>query len=204
MKYTEEQIRQIAKAMDDIEYFAENFIKINHPVHGLTSIKLNDFQKQVIHDFTSKKIFFTPGPRQKGKTTIAAIILLHQALFHQYRVSLVFARTKVLSNTIIEIITNMYDNLPEFMQMSSLTTRNKSKIVFENSCSIISAGANTDHGRGRAVSNIYVDESEWFDKLDEVMTSLYPCMATIPYSKIFSLSSTFTGDTSRKYGLEAV
>jgi phage terminase large subunit-like protein len=202
MKYTNEQIREISKAMDDIEYFAENFVKINHPVHGLTAIKLNDFQRQVIRDFTSKKIFFTPGPRQKGKTTIAAIILVHQALFHQYRVSLVFARTKAMSNAIIEIITNMYDNLPEFMQVSFMNRRNKTEIGFENLCSIISAGANTDYGRGRAVSNIYIDESEWFDKLDEVMTSLYPCMATIPYSKIFSLSSTFTGDTFRKYGLE--
>ena len=202
MKYTNEQIRQISKAMDDIEYFAENFVNINHPVHGLTSIKLNDFQKQVIRDFTSKKIFFTPGPRQKGKTTIAAIILLHQALFHQYRVSLVFARTKVMSNAIIEIITNMYDNLPEFMQVSFMNRRNKTEIGFENLCSIISAGANTDYGRGRAISNIYIDESEWFDRLDEVMNVLYPTIASVNYSRLFALSSTYTGATLKHYGFE--
>jgi phage terminase large subunit-like protein len=197
-----EQIRQIAKAMDDIEYFAENFVKINHPVHGLTSIKLNDFQKQVICDFTSKKIFFTPGPRQKGKTTIAAIILLHQALFNEYRTSIIFARNKPATDSILKDIVDIYDNLPDFMRVSSIIKRNKSKIEFENYCSIISAGNNVDYSRGMTISTVYIDESEWFDNLDAVMNGLYPTIASVNYFRLFALSSTYTGATLKHYGFE--
>jgi phage terminase large subunit-like protein len=203
MKYTNEQIREISKAMDDIEYFAENFVKINHPVHGLASINLNDFQRQVIRDFTSKKIFFTPGPRQKGKTTIAAIILLHQALFNEYRTSIIFARNKVATDSILKCVVDMYDTLPDFMKVSSIIKRNKSKIEFENYCSIISAGNNVDYSRGMTISTVYIDESEWFDNLDAVMKGLYPVMASVNYSRLFALSSTYTGVTLEYHGFEA-
>jgi len=203
MKYTEEQIQHIIKSRDDIEYFAENFVKINHLVRGLTAIKLNDFQKQVIHDFTSKKIFFTPGPRQKGKTTIAAIILLHQALFNEYRTSIIFARNKVATDSILKGIVDMYDNLPDFMRVSSIIKHNKSKIKFENYCSIISAGKNVDYSRGMAISIVYIDESEWFDNLDAVMNDLYPTIASVNYSRLFALSSTHTGATLKHYGFES-
>ena len=200
MHYTEFQIQELILCRDDIEYFADNYIKTTSG-HGVVRIKLNDFQRHVIKNYNENKTFFMPAGRQEGKTTVASIILLHQALFTEYRVSIIFARTKAMSDHILSIITEMFDRLPDFLTSTKMTTRNKGKIEFENLCSIISAGSNVDYGKGRALSNIYIDESEWFDKLDDVMVSLYPCMAAMPYAKLFSLSSTFTGDTFRKYKL---
>jgi phage terminase large subunit-like protein len=203
MKYTEEQMQHIIKSRDDIEYFAENFIKIYHPAYGLIPIKPNDIQKQVIQDFTEKRIFFTPVPRQNGKTTIAEIILLHQALFNEYRTSIIFARNKSATDSILRNIVDMYDNLPEFMKISSIIKREKSKMKFENCCSIISAGNNVDYSRGIAISTAYIDESEFGVNLDYIMNSLYPVMASVDYSRLFALSSTYTGATLKNYGFEA-
>lgn len=197
MNYSAQQIAEVAKCYNDIEYFADNYIKFTI-ANGVVQSKLNDFQRSTIHNYKDKKVFFMPAGRQEGKTTVAAIILLHQALFTESRVSLVFARTKAMSNYIIDIITEMYDRLPDFMASVKMTTRNKSKIEFENHCSIISAGSDVNYGRGRAIATIYIDESEWFDNLNDIVTGLYPCMAMAPYAKMFALSSTFTGDSFRR------
>jgi hypothetical protein len=113
---------------------------------------------------------------------------------------MVFARTKLQSSVIIDIITEMYEHLPEFLVEPKIITRNKSEVKFDNGCTIISAGADVNYGKGRTLSTIYIDDSEWFNKLEDVLNILYPCMATFPYSKLFALSSTFTGDSFRKLG----
>jgi phage terminase large subunit-like protein len=199
MNYNSEQIAELIKCRDDVEYFADNYIKVSKP-NGVVQAKLNDFQRSVIRKYRDEKVFFVSAARQEGKSTVASIILLHQALFSEYRVSMVFARTKSQSSNIIDIITEMYERLPEFLAEPKMITRNKSEVEFDNGCAIISAGSDINYGRGRTLSTIYIDESEWFDKLDDVLTSLYPCMAAMPYSKLFALSSMYTGDTYRKLG----
>lgn len=199
MNYTIEQAQEILRCMNDIEYFADTYIKTTSS-SGVINIHLNDFQRRVIRNHNTKPMFFMPGARMEGKTTVAAIILLHQALFTDSRVSVVFARTKAMSDYVIGMIVDMYDRLPDFMTCVKMTTRNRSKIEFENLCSIISAGSSINYARGRTVSTIYMDESEWMDNVDEIVAYLYPCMAISPHRKIFALSATLTGDTFRKYG----
>lgn len=199
MNYNSEQIAELIKCRNDIEYFADNYIKFSRP-NGVVQAKLNDFQRSVVRNYRDNKAFFMPAGCREGKSTVASIILLHQALFSEHRVSMVFARTKSQSSNIIDIITEMYERLPEFLAEPKMITRNKSKVGFDNGCLIISAGSDVNYGRGRALSTIYIDESEWFDKLEDVLTSLYPCMAVLPCSKLFALSSTFTGDTFRRLG----
>lgn len=199
MTYSDDQIAELIKCQDDIEYFADNYVKCSTPV-GTIDVKLNDFQRSVICNYRDNKVFFMPAGRQEGKSTVASIILLHQALFTEYGVSMVFARTKSQSNEIIEAVAEMYERLPDFLAGSKMVARDKSKVEFDNGCSVISAGSDVNYGRGRTLSTIYIDESEWFDKLEDVLIKLYPHMSTLPYSKLFALSSTFTGDSFRKLG----
>lgn len=201
MKYTEEQIKEISRCSEDIEYFANTYVKMS-TAYGVVSVKLNDFQRKVIEKYSKEKVFFIPAGRMEGKTTVAAIILLHQALFQDSRVSVIFARTKSNSNYIIELITEIYDRLPNFLSFIKLTTRNKSKLEFDNMCSIISAGSDLNYGRGRAISTIYIDESDFVSNLKDIINTLYPCMSSLSYSKLFALTSTFTGDTFRELGFK--
>lgn len=195
-----EQAAELLKCYNDIEYFADNYVQLS-TVTGKIQCNLTDFQRKVIGRFKSDKMFFLPSERIVGKTTVAAIILLHQALFTEYRVSLVFARKKSVSNEILEMIAEMYDLLPDFLQHTKITTRNKTELAFSNMCSIISAGSDSNYGRGRTISTIYIDESEWFDDLNAVLTNLYPCMAGVPYTRVFALSSTRTCDELRSMEL---
>ncbi len=191
---------EFVKCRDDIEYFANNYIKITNP-NGVEQIKLTDFQQKVIQNYKDNRVFYELSGRCTGKSTVAAIILLHQALFNEYRVSIIFARTLSLSNYVLDMIKEMYERLPDFLSSIKMTTRNKTEIGFENMCSIISAGSSVDKGKGRTLSNIYIDESEWLDNLDNVLTSLYPCMSALQQSRLFALSSANTHDTFRKFEL---
>jgi hypothetical protein len=197
MKYTMEQITQIAMARDDIEFFAENFIKIVSG-NSIIDIQFTDFQRDVIHHFNTERNFFLPSDRQTGKTTVAAIILLHQAIFHECRVSLIFAYKQESSNRVLRLVAEMYDLLPEFMKIVKITTRNKTKLEFENLCSIVSCGSSCGYAKGRAVSLMYFDESEFIAEIREIMHHLIPTMVAIPYAKIFSLSTTRTQDLLRE------
>lgn len=192
--WNKENIEDYKRCMEDIEYFAETHIKISHPVHGIIPIKLNDLQKEIIKNYKETKVFAKVADRQKGKTTIAAIILLHQALFNEYRVSLILAKRMEGSNYILELIFKMYENLPEHIRNAKIKTRNKTKLEFDNMCSIISAGSNTRNGIGRALSNLYIDESDYIESLYDIINSLYPCISTLNNSRMFALTSSKTLD----------
>jgi len=144
MKFTREMAEELKKCMDDVEYFAEHAIKINSHKEGLIPLVLNDFQREAIQDYKEKNIFAKIGNRVEGKTTIAAVILLHQALFSEYRVSAIVAPTMTFGNQILELIYKMYENLPDYFKHNlAVTTRNKTKLEFENMCAIYSVGSNS-------------------------------------------------------------
>lgn len=202
MSYTEFELQEIIKCRDDIAYFADNYIKILHIDLGTIQIKLNDFQNTAIKKYNTEKTFFIPTARQQGKTTVASIILLHQALFTDYRVSCIFAHNKHMSDIILDMIKDMYDLLPEYLKITKIITRNKGKLEFDNMCSIISAGSNVDYARCRALSNIYIDESEWVKNVGEMVRNLYPCMSSINHSKLFSFSSSKVGEIFNELNLK--
>lgn len=197
-----EQASEILKCRDDVEYFANTYIHLS-TYTGKIQCKLNNFQREVIDRFKTDRVFFIPADRISGKTTIAAIILLHQALFMGDGKSLIFARNKSLSDDILKIIAEMYELLPDFLKHTEMISRNKSRLDFSNMYSIISAGSNPDYGRGMTISAIYIDESELVDCLDRIMENLYPCMPSLHYSRLFALSSTKTGDKLRDLRLSA-
>lgn len=197
---TPEMIEDYKRCIDDIEYFAEKHIKINNNATGLEPFKLNEFQREAIKDYKEKNIFAKIGKRIEGKTTIAAIILLHQAIFTEYRVSAVMAPTLVLSNYILDLIYDMYQNLPDYIKHNiGITTRNKSKIEFSNMCAIYSVGSNSTSLRGRTISNLYIDESEFISSLYEILQNIVPCISVVNKSRLFAFTSTRTSDFFREY-----
>jgi hypothetical protein len=196
MNWTHELIEDYKQSMNDIEYFAEKHIKVKHAEYGLVPLKLNDFQRQAIKDYNEKNVFAKLTHRMAGKTTIAAVILLHQAIFNEYRVSFIMGAKLQSSNAILDVIYDMHQNLPEHIQ-AKIVTRNKTKLDFDNMCSIISGGSNTHQGRGRALSNIYIDESEFMSTFNEVFNSLYPCISAVNKSKLFAFTSTRTSEYFR-------
>jgi hypothetical protein len=200
MNFTREMLEDITKCMNDIEYFAETHIKINKHSTGLEPLILNEFQRNAIKDYKEKNIFAKLGNRIEGKTTIAAVILLHQTIFTEYRVSAIMAPTLVLSNYILDLIYDMYQTLPDYIKHNiGITARNKTKIEFSNMCAIYSVGSNSMSLRGRTISNLYIDESEFVSSLREILQNMVPCISVANKSRLFAFTSTRTSDFFREY-----
>lgn len=199
MIYSFEMLEDIKKCEDDIEHFAEKHIKIKDENDDLKSLVLNEFQKQAIKDYKEKRVFAEIGCRREGKTTIAAIILLHQAIFANCSVSAIMAPTVMLSNNMLDLIFDMYQNLPAYMKYNiDITILNKSKIEFSNMCAIYSIGCNNMGLKGRTISNLYIDESEFMSTLHELQ-SILPCVLPSNNSRIFTFTSTRTSNFFREY-----
>lgn len=187
MKYTDHEINEIIKCRDDISYFADNYIKIMNPTLGITQLKLNKFQHDAIQKYNTERIFFMPTGRQEGKTTIASVILLHQSIFGNSDTSIIFAWDKSSSNDILAIIKCMYELLPDYLKIAKIVSNTKGKLDFDNLCSIISAGKDVNYSRGRSISNIYVDESEYIDNIQEIIKGVQPIYNK--QAKFFAFSS---------------
>lgn len=195
MKYTEEQAIEYVRCMEDIKYFAEKYIKIRyHTAYGLkndkshVSIVLNDTQKNVVKDFNIEPQFFSLEARMSGKTTIAAIIILHQSIFREYFTSGIFTRKMINGQYIMELIYDMYENLPDFLKLgAAIIEGNKRKTEFENFASIHYFGSNVFSTRGRTINLMYLDEYEWISNKDEIKECLLPYVGI--NSKMFGLST---------------
>lgn len=193
MQFTHEMIEDLIRCANDIEYFAERHIKVIHVINGIIPLKLNDFQKQAIRDYEEKNSFANMCSRQQGKTTIAAVILLHQALFKTYNTSVIFAPNMRMSDSILQTILDMYHHLPEYIQVE-ITTKNKSKLEFATNSSIYSCGSNSESNRGRNITNAYIDECEFVDNLHRIVENLYPAMVSTSLHRLFAFTSTRTSE----------
>lgn len=189
MSINNDQFNELKKCENNILYFANKYIKISDNTSA-RQINLNDFQRSVVDKFQSSKSFFLSANRMDGKTTVAAIILLHCALFNNKNSSVVFAPKQIMSDHILELITEMYERLPNFLTISKLTLKSKHRIEFDNDSFILSAGSNAESVIGIDISTMYVDESEYVaDDFNSTLAKLAIQFASKASFKMFILSS---------------
>lgn len=65
--WTDEMAEELAKCADDINYFAENYIKIVHVDRGFIPIELYDYQKEIIEKSQKYRNVACVTARQAGK-----------------------------------------------------------------------------------------------------------------------------------------
>lgn len=190
MTLNNDQFNELKMCENNILYFANKYIKISDNI-SVKQITLNDFQRSVVDKFQgSSSSFFLSGERMTGKTTVAAIILLHEALFNSKSVGAIFAPKQVMSDYMLELIVEMYERLPNFLTISKVTSKNKQRLEFDNDSCILSVGSQPHMLTGIDVSTVYIDQSEFMsDDLNRVIADSIVKLTTKPSSKLFILSS---------------
>ncbi len=189
MTLNNDQYNELKMCENNILYFANKYIKISDSVSA-KQINLNDFQRSVIEKFEGSNSFFLSSERMSGKTTIAAIILLHTALFKSKNTSAIFAPKQVMSDYMLELIVEMYERLPNFLTISKITTKNKQKLKFDNGSIILSAGPQPQALITFDISTVYIDESEFIsDDLNKIIADTAIKLTAKPSCKLFILSS---------------
>ena len=85
IEWTQELVAEYVKCAKDVVYFAEKYIQIVHVDHGLIPIVLYDYQKEIIEKSQDSRNVIVNTSRQAGKTTTAAVLILHYILFQEHK-----------------------------------------------------------------------------------------------------------------------
>lgn len=196
MNLTDAEVDEIIKCSNDLTYFAEKYIKIN-TVDGLSASTPNKNQNDVFDDFcdkSSKSVIVVDADRQTRKTTTAAIILLHYSLFNSYKISAIISPKATSSDFILDIVRQMYENLPDMLKsVAGATKIRKKSIEFDNGSMIQSFGSSVNNLMGRTISFIYIDEAAYIKNFEEIIYYCYPILCVSKHNKML-VASTRNGE----------
>jgi hypothetical protein len=191
MSWTKEQFEEYIRCAQDPIYFAEKYIKIVHVDHGFIPIKLYDYQKEIITKTTDHRNTIVLTSRQAGKTTTAAVIILHYILFNSDKLVALLANKGDAAREILDRIKGSYEALPHWLQQG-VVTWNKGSIEIENGSKVIAAATSSSAIRGKSVSLLYIDEAAFVERWDEFFASVFPTISSGTTTKVL-LTSTPNG-----------
>jgi hypothetical protein len=190
ISYTEEQILEVAKCVEDPVYFIDNYCYIVTLDHGIQPFKLYDCQKKkikLIHD--NRKVILMEG-RQQGKTTSAAAYILWYTLFQDSKTVAVLANKASTAREIMSRYQLMFEHLPPWMQQG-IKTWNKGDIELENGSIVFTAATTAAGIRGKSVNLLYIDEAAIIPNTvaDAFFTAVYPVISAGQTTKILITST---------------
>lgn len=190
IEYSPENVQEIMKCKKDPIYFVENYCKIVSLDKGLTSFDLYNCQKTAIKHMTKNRMSILMFPRQTGKTTTTAAVILYYILFNpNYQVAIV-AHKASGAREVLTRIKLMYENLPLWLQ-HGVKTWNKGDIELENG-SVVFTGATTISGlRGKSCNLLFCDEAAIIQNsvAEQFFTSTYPVISAGSDTKIILAST---------------
>jgi hypothetical protein len=188
INWTPEQLQEWMKCAQDPIYFAEKYYKIVSLDEGFITIKLFEFQKDIIRAIKDHRRVAVNTSRQAGKTTIAAVIILHYVLFNEHKRVALLANKGDSAREILERIKQAYEALPDWLQQG-VVTWNKGSISLENGCSVIATATSSSAIRGKSVALLYIDEAAFVEGWDEFFASVYPTISSGKTTKLLFTST---------------
>ena len=188
--YTPEEIEELTKSANDVIYFANHFGYCLHGSQGYKPITLRDYQEEMLRSYTDNRFTCCMSSRQVGKTVVAAIFLLHNAIFNVDRNIGIAANKLATAVEIMDKIKEIMDYLPFFMK-PGIKVYNQTMIVFENGCRIIAQATTKRSFIGFTIHTLYCDEFAHVEPhvLDEFYENIMPTVSSMEDSKIIITST---------------
>lgn len=188
IEFSNDMISEYLRCAADPIYFAEKYIQIVHVDHGLISIKMYDYQKEIAIAITDNRRVTVNTSRQAGKTTTAVAIILHYVLFNDYKTVALLANKGDAAREILDRIKIAYEALPKWLQQGVIEW-NKGSVEFENGCKIIAGATSSSAIRGKSISFLYIDETAFVENWDEFFASVFPTISSGNTTKILFTST---------------
>lgn len=188
IEFSNDMISEYLKCAKDPIYFAEKYIQIVHVDHGLISIQMYDYQKEIATAITNNRRVTVNTSRQAGKTTTAVAIILHYVLFNDYKTVALLANKGDAAREILDRIKIAYEALPKWLQQGVIEW-NKGSVEFENGCKVIAGSTSSSAIRGKSISFLYIDETAFVENWDEFFASVFPTISSGNTTKILFTST---------------
>lgn len=188
--FTQEQIEEWVKCSKDPLYFIENYVKIVNVDLGFISFEPYVFQKEIVTQVQHNRFVICKMPRQSGKTTTIAALLLHAVLFNEEYNIAILAHKLAQAREILSRIQRAYEALPKWMQQG-VVEWNKGNIELENGSKILSSATSSSAIRGGSFNLIYLDEFAFIpaNLQDEFFASVYPTISSGKTTKVLITST---------------
>ena len=190
LEYTEHEVREIAKCMEDPVYFISNYIRIVSIDEGLVPFELYKFQERMVDTFHNNRFTICKLPRQSGKSTTIIAYLLHQVIFNDNFNVAILANKSSTARDLLGRLQLAYENLPKFLQQGVLNW-NKGSLELENNSKIMAASTSSSAIRGGSFNIIFLDEFAFIPAniADQFFSSVYPTISSGKKSKMMIVST---------------
>lgn len=187
---TNNQYDEYIRCQVDKKYFIENYVKIHNIDEGLVQLIPNEFQEQLLKDFSTNRHTIRYADRCEGKTTIAAALFLHMICFEHDRTGVIIGFRNDAAAEILRIVLSAWNELPEWIR-PNVVKQNRTILEFNNGIQIMSFGAGSDGWRGRGISFLFIDEFQCFQTRDllRIKDCLLPTVMSGNTTRILMLSS---------------
>ena len=175
--WTQKDILEYTKCMNDPAYFAETYLKVISLDRGLVPFKLYPYQHNMFNHFENNRFSIVLACRQSGKSISSVGYLLWFACFHSEKTIAILANKGSTAREMLARITLMLENLPFFLQ-PGCKAPNKGSIEFSNNSRIIASATSGSSIRGMSVNLLYLDEFAFVERAAEFYTSTYPVISS--------------------------
>lgn len=190
IEFTQEQLIEIAKCVNDPVYFIKNYVKIVNVDRGLVPFEMWQFQENMVTTFHEERFSICKMPRQVGKTTTAAGYMLWSVLFQENYSVAILANKGILAQEILSRIQYSYEYLPVWLQQG-IVTWNKRSLELENGSKIAAYATSASGVRGGSYNLIFLDEFAFVPQnmANEFFTSTYPVISSGKTTKVIIVST---------------
>ncbi|PCJ96766.1 MAG: terminase [Hyphomicrobiales bacterium] len=185
------QMKELQKCMEDPIYFAETYFRIVAPGRGLIPFKLYKYQKKAIRKYKKTGKLIMATARQVGKTAVATVIILHDAIFNEHYKVGILANRKATAKEVLSRIQLAYEYLPGWLK-GGIKSFNKESMEFENGSMIYADATIGNSVRGKSLDMVYIDEAAFVDNWDDFASAVLPTLSAGPNPRLI-LTSTPNG-----------
>lgn len=166
-------LREYKKCKEDPIYFAKTYVKITDADGEVLLMNPFEHQIEIIQKFYANRELAVLTSRQAGKTTTAALLILHYIIFNQNKRVGILAQGKDGAVEVVDRIKAAYEQLPYWLSQG-VKKWNELNIDLENGCRIKAGPTNSPTMRGKTFQFLYVDETAIIENWDEFKRRVLP------------------------------
>ena len=189
-EWTEEQVKEYARCMQDPLYFIQTYVRIVSLDEGLIPFKMYPFQKEMVGTFHKNRFTICKLPRQSGKSTTMISYLLHYSLFNPSVNIAILANKAATARDLLGRLQLAYEHLPKWLQQGVMSW-NKGSLELENGSKILASSTSASAVRGGSYNIIFLDEFAYVPSnvAEQFFSSVYPTISSGKSTKVMIVST---------------
>ena len=189
-RMTPEEQQEYIRCAIDIHYFTEKYCQTTREDGSVGSIKLREYQKEILDNFVNNRFNILMASRQVGKTVSSAIFILHTILFNNDKNVMIVANKGDTAIEIVDKVKSIYTLLPFFLK-PGVKTWNLKSLTFDNGCRIKTSARTKTPAIGFTIDVLYLDEFAHIPSniIDPYYTAAFPTVSAVSNSKIIITST---------------